>query len=431
MRSAPRRRNLLSAALLLAASLQAIPALASKIPVKEMTSQTRAIRVRIAEAVATAKVSGYDLRLSEARGDHAKSADRESRWEVHCQDGRIRATRTDADEEGQTVVELREPAVIRSPAGFVKVQDRPYRDVVKIYSAGSFCEVVNEAPLEKYLEGVVNAEFNSKWNEDALEAQIVAARTYALYQIRSASEKAHFDVDATVNDQVYDGSMKEDFRATQAVKRTAGLVLTVNSRQGPAPVKAFYHSTCGGLTELPENVWGVNAPGVGHVVKCPYCADSPRFHWDTDLRASEIADAFLRGGRVDGAQPGWSRGWVETVRRGTLLSVRPLGLDISGRVKELRTEWRVGGPSVSETRTLDVAATKFREWIGPARFRSTAFQVFNRSGLFAGAWHFEGRGNGHGVGMCQWGAKTMGEKGIKMAEILRHYYPDAILRKLW
>ena len=73
-----------------------------------------------------------------------------------------------------------------------------------------------------------------------------------------------------------------------------------------------------------------------------------------------------------------------------------------------------------------------RSWMGISRFRSTDFEVKNyqlpKKGDF---WVFTGSGNGHGVGMCQWGAKVMGDQGFKMTAILKHYYPGAILKKLW
>src|SRR6185312_11126927 len=89
-----------------------------------------------------------------------------------------------------------------------------------------------------------------------------------------------FDVDASVKDQVYQGSLKEDFHSSQAVKKTRGMILTVGSDNAPLPLQAFYHSTCGGQTELPEHVWSRPLyPGFHRQITCPFCRESPAYSW--------------------------------------------------------------------------------------------------------------------------------------------------------
>ena len=391
------------------------------------------IRVRLAEAAPGVSIHGYDLTIRE-HSEHGKtvgppfekSFDRTSSWEIRCQDGFVRAIQGG----GKQSLELKAPISIESQGGFLLFHGKPYREEIRVFSNGSLCEVVNVLDLEKYLDGLVNAEFSSNWNSEAIAAQVVAARTYALYQIRMATQEAgsHFDVDATTKDQVYDGSIKEDYRASRSVDRTRGLVLGVQVAQnGFMPLKAFYHSTCGGVTELPENVWGRRQAGFKHPVRCPFCNHSPVFHWELDLNSNDITEALLRGGKLDGIQPGWPRNWLQVLRSGTLTDVQPGALDAAGRVSKTVTVWSFTNRLIE----LPVPGAKFREWIGAGKLRSMAFQIVPQRGLASNHWHLEGHGNGHGVGMCQWGAKIMGEKGYKMAAILRLYYPDAILRKLW
>jgi stage II sporulation protein D len=272
-----------------------------------------------------------------------------------------------------------------------------------VYSAGAFCEVINDVSLEKYLDGLVNAEFSAEWAEEAVAAQVVAARTYGLFQSRQAQKKlAHFDVDATVRDQVYDGSYKEDYRASRSVERTRGLVLTVGKGNGAEPIKAFYHSMCGGATEFPEHVWGAKMPGFKRSVTCKFCAEASRFNWTLDMQKGDFP-ALVKGGK--------------------LMDIRVTAHTKEGRVATVVTSWEQAGKLVE----VPFSGAKFRELIGPAKLRSTWFQVT----AVQQGWHFQGHGNGHGVGLCQWGAKVMGEKGRKMAEILKFYYPDAALKKLW
>ena len=99
----------------------------------------------------------------------------------------------------------------------------------------------------------------------------------------------------------------------------------------------------------------------------------------------------------------------------------------AGRVSRLTTRW-TDGKKIME---LPVTGVQLREWLGPQRFRSASFALTEHKSGAGARWFFQGRGNGHGVGMCQWGAKVMGDKGYSMAAILKHYYPDAVLSKLW
>ena len=313
----------------------------------------------------------------------------------------------------------------------MQYEGKPYREELRIYTAGSLCEVVNQVDIEKYLEGLVNAEFNSRWSEEAIGAQVVAARTYAVFQMRQAqtqgqaqTQSQHYDVDATTHDQVYDGSMKEDPRAARIVEKTRGLLLTVHTSHGVEPLKAYYHSTCGGVTELPEKVWGTSNTGFRRV-SCPFCAHSPLAHWSFDLTSTEIIDALKRAGRGDSTERAqWPKDWKRLLTTGKLRGVRIGGLDPSGRVDQVI----LGFDLDRKPREWVMTGAKFRQWLGPARFKSTSFQL-----QLAGdrLWRFSGKGNGHGVGMCQWGAKTMGERGFKTADILKFYYPDAQLGKFW
>lgn len=401
------------------------------------------IRVRLAEAAPKVQVRGYALSFLEngkARRMIAATAspgdapvNTLSQWELRCQYGRVRAVPS----EGGETLDLVEPVTIRSSNGIVQFRDRPYREELQIHSVGSFCEVINQVDVEKYLSGLVNSEFNSKWSEEAIGAQIVAARTYALYQMMIARGETdrHYDVDATVQDQVYDGSAKEDLQAQRLVERTRGWVLTVGDAARPSPVKAFYHSTCGGMTELPEHVWGNSFAGFRHPVRCSYCGKSPVLNWQLELTTADVIEAFRKAlVSSDDPHPEWARnwphGWQQALAAKRLLDVRVGGLDAEGRVSEVITSWAFTSPETSRQSTLElrIGGARFRDWVGPARFRSASFQILSHA---RGGWSFQGRGNGHGVGMCQWGAKTMGERGFKTAAILKFYYPDASLRKLW
>jgi stage II sporulation protein D len=393
------------------------------------------IRVRVAEEAPAGQdvleIHGLDLRgyeFSHAGERLLAEPARASEWTVKCQNRKIEI------QVGAKKFELDKPFLIETPAGILRLSGKPYHDALRIYARANGCEVVNEVDIEKYLDGLVSSEFSATWNEESIEAQVVAARTYALFQMREArllKPANHFDVDASTKDQVYGGSMKEDYRASRAVQKTAGQVLTVGSDSDPKPIKAFYHSMCGGMTEMPEEVWGTHHPGF-RSVKCDYCASAPHFNWELKLSNSELQDKWVNGAKSEGPQKGWGEDWAKILAEGKLTEIRSLELDASGRVARVESDWSLGEGTSARHVKLAIRATKLREWLGATKFRSTYFEIERSKPLFGElSWNFKGRGNGHGVGMCQWGAKAMGEKGFKMAEILKFYYPDAILRKLW
>lgn len=383
------------------------------------------IRVRILQSAARVRVRGFDLRAGALF-----SARRASEWEIQClASGQVRATSIGGASEG------RGPVRIETPAGFLSLQGRPYRYALIVHpvEGEARCDVINEVDLEKYLDGLISSEFSAEWSPESIGAQAVAARTYALFRMNEARASGqYFDVDATVKDQVYDGSLREDYRASRAAERTRGQVLTLARAGGKIlPLKAFYHSTCGGRTELPESVWGFSSPGFKHRVSCPFCVSSPRYLWDLELDSARVRRALLEGAATSShgrdVARRWPARWREALTRGNLEDLRTASRDsASGRVTDVVTLWSPG--SGGARLELRLPAVRFREWIGAGQLRSTNFAL---RALGGDRWLVQGRGNGHGVGMCQWGAKVMGEKGYKTASILHHYYPDATIRKLW
>jgi stage II sporulation protein D len=378
-----------------------------------ITSLSEKIRVRINDSTPKAVIRGFDLQVD------ALSANRRSEWEFQCQKNRVQARILSgkiANQKGTDFVfEAKKPVMVQTPVGFLSYAAELYREELWVYPKGNTCEVVNRVDLEKYLDGLVNSEFSSKWNAEAIAAQVIAARTYAYFQMKEAKKKgSNFDVDASTRDQVYDGFRKEDYQASRIVQKTRGMVLVAGPSSHSAPIKAFYHSTCGGKTELPERVWG-GAPqkymGFKRSVTCPYCVVSPAYRWDLTLTQAELSDVI--------------RTRFSISKEYELMEVRPVETNKKERISKLFTIWKSAHGKIE----FLISSTQLRDWVGPTRFKSTAFEITPNPK--EKLWTFRGRGNGHGVGMCQWGAKVMGEKGFGMASILKHYYPDAILKKLW
>lgn len=361
------------------------------------------VRVMVDREPRAMVINGFDLIVQEAEASRDLAHEsRRASITMRCSLG----GRIDIDLGGGRRKRANGPVRVSSLGGFIRVGQSQYRDDLYVYSFNGDCIAVNHLDLEKYVAGLLNSEMSAKWSLSALMAQAVAARTYAVYQMREAGStryrglNAPFDLDSSVKDQVYEGAHMERYKAIQAVQLTSGMVLTF---QGHA-IKAFYHSTCGGQTETSERVWGVRLPYI-RSVPCPYCVRSPRYNWVYNVSP----DDFARRLRTIG------------LLRGKLVSVRVVDRNQLGRAGRVEIKGTDGA--------IVVSATRIRDALGTTRVRSTNFSVAQNPG--GGDFVFVGHGSGHGVGMCQWGAKTLGERGRTYAEILKTYYPAADVTKIY
>lgn len=419
------------------------------IPVADAFTASPKVRVRILENASNVRLRGFDLKFfSVTRGATlsgqvsdrrpAATTDKLTEWRIDCPTGAtVRARLVQPSWYSIQPVIFAGPLLIETPAGFSTVENRPYREQIVIHpirtKKGWGCEVVNHVDIEKYLDGLVNGEFNAGWSKSAIDSQVVAARTYAYYQIKVMASKkggSHFDLDSTIKDQVYDGSIREDFRASLSADRTRGEILKPQGARGDLePIKAYYHSTCGGRTELPQKVWGTSQSGFKHRVDCPYCRSSPSYIWDIPVDSTEVQQSLVNALRTTvfaeiPERRFWPEGWQNAVRSGRLVGLETSQPNESGRTEEVRMKFSYSDREY----VLPVGANRFRLWLGGTRVKSTAFQIY---GAGEGKFVLRGRGYGHGVGLCQWGAKTMGEKGKTSREILRYYYPDAVIVRAW
>jgi stage II sporulation protein D len=283
-----------------------------------------------------------------------------------------------------------------SPAGFLALDGRSFRGEVEIRRGGNGgLLAINVLDLEDYLQGVVREEVPVTWPLEALKAQAVVARTYALYQMRQGAG-VPFHLRSTVMSQVYGGLGREDSRATWAVLETRGLVLTWRGRV----IASFYHACSGGQTEDGDQVFGTEFVYlVGQ--RDEFSGDCPHDRWNDLVPAAEFRRSLQAAGFPVGA----------------IRAIEPLGRTRTGRIMRLRIVHDGGG--------LEMEAKRFRLIAGPDVVRSTLFDVAVERGLVT----FAGRGWGHGVGMSQWGARGMAERAHGFADILKYYYPHASLTR--
>jgi len=300
-----------------------------------------------------------------------------------------------------------------------------YRDSLRIVvtSAGKL-SVVNYTDVENYVKGTVSNEIGRKRTPEefeAVKAQAVAVRSHVLARVKTNGAH-YFDVYADTRDQIYTGYSAETEITNRAVDETRGLVLMYADEVADC----FYHSSCGGKTESVENVWqGRRAipylqsveDGEGDA----FCQASPDFQWQ------EI----------------WTRKQLETIIRKNISTVNPeyvqVALDPAMRLLDLEVIKRFESGRVGEFKIVMGDKNNKREftvyndkvrWVlrrppdGKRILRSNWFEIALKRDKKKSITSIivTGKGNGHGVGMCQWGAIGMARAGGKFDDILTHYY---------
>ena len=284
-------------------------------------------------------------------------------------------------------------------------------------------DLINLVPLESYLEGVVPHEIGEPGPDAyaAVEAQAVAARTYALSRMGLNRAKP-YDVEAGVADQVYRGNERKSRLATAAVNDTRARVLSYRGKL----CDAYYSATCGGHTNDIRVVWPdrPDAPFLhGSMDRAAggatsFCAEARNFRWAYSFSGRALGEMLRQ------TLPPLLNVKAESV--GRLEDLRIINRTRSGRVGrlEIRTStgtFNVDGDRIRRAIMLDVAKGRI--------LPSTMFDLEKRmNGGALASVDIVGGGNGHGVGMCQNGAIGMARRGYAYEMILQHYYPGSELR---
>lgn len=333
-------------------------------------------------------------------------------WRFGLEGGRLRVEGVDPAVLPGTSVTLRP----RRGGASVRVDGRPYRGRVEVRRIPRHgLVVVNELDLESYLLGVVPAEIGPRRPDEfqSVLAQAVAARTYAMRNL-GRRDSLGFDMFGSVEDQVYRGRAAEREQVRRAVRATRGQILV----HGGRPIRAYYHSTGGGRTARVTDVWNLpDAPYLRRVSDTrpngdDFCRISPRYRWRETWDPDQLAAAVQEGIRDHFA----ADVEVDSVRR-----VEVLETTAAGRVTRLRVGTGAGEWIVTKNDIRFFLRTPDGRYL-----RSTRFRVLRDPAAGRGL-ELVGRGFGHGVGMCQWGAIGRARAGQGYREILSHYYPGTRL----
>ena len=334
----------------------------------------------------------------------------------------VRIALATAAREGPSPGPEKGQLVVRPENGsFVQWNGKRYRGELVITATDSGSLVVNRLPMDDYLRGVVPLEIGNRTSAEmaAVQAQAVAARTYAYKHLNDARP---FDMYATVQDQVYGGVDAENPLSDTAIASTSDVVVLYNGQ----PITTPYHSTCGGSTAGVSEVWydqpdqpylrpvSDKIPGTNNY----YCDPSPRFSWTqtydaTGLRA--VMEKYLANYTN-----------APKANLGRITDVREEGKTPSGRVAALTVQTESGSYTL---RGNDIRFV-LRDPKGVI-LNSTLFSLSAAtSGGEVSSLTLNGRGYGHGIGMCQWGAIGRARAGQNYRTILETYYPGTTIGRI-
>jgi len=274
------------------------------------------------------------------------------------------------------------------------INSKRYSGKINIIFRNNKILAINVLGVEKYLNSVVGSEMPHKWHIEALKAQAIASRTYALKKTNNGL----YDIDSTQTNQVYNGLESSTFKTRRAVRETRSLVITYKNKL----INALFHSSSGGMTENSEAVWSDPYPYL--VTVKDFDQKNPKIRWNKEVSKSELKEIFPIIGGIQ--------------------QIEVLNITETGRIKNLKITGTFGDKVITgkEFRSkLGLKSTLFRPTISEDFYDKK--DLNNQSNIqFHPFLIISGMGAGHGVGMSQWGARYMADKGYKANQILKHFY---------
>ncbi len=330
--------------------------------------------------------------------------------------------------------------------GSIFIDSKEYRGSVIITNASaSAINIINVLPMEEYLYGVIGGEMPFSWHTEALKAQAVCARGFAVSNFNKHASLG-FNVCATTNCQVYSGVSGETPSVTEAVDATAGQIVTYEGKTA----ETLFYSASGGHSANVKNVWGSSIPYLSGVEDPYESEDAPRHSWSATLTLDEISQILLDRGDNIGTVTSLTAKTDETGRTYELTAEGTDGSVTLTRQNTYSPFYSKGvlsqkytivpvGESTREVYAISkspISALSSKYAInsrGVIADISSGFAIISASGTDyyttgeVTAYTFQGGGWGHGVGMSQYGAKGMAENGFTYDAILSHYYPGTEL----
>ena len=303
--------------------------------------------------------------------------------------------------------------IVPSQSPAVWVEGHQYRGTLRLYRQGNSVQAINVLPLEDYVASVVDSEMPAAFPEEARQAQAIVARTYALYQKQVAEPAALADLFASTRSQKYLGYQYRDGGRLLSGESEAGRKIAAATRGKVCHYRGqifctYYSAVCGGNTVRGTDVFSdAAAPLVS--VKCDFCRDARLYRWTAEISKADVQKELEPWLREKGRKPGTLK-TVSMVR-----SNSPAGSLPEFNVMIDKQSTRISGPEL-------------RQLLSGRGLYSPRFTIEDKGRQLL----VNGRGHGHGVGLCQWGSRGLALEGRTCEQILQYYYPgSAIATRHW
>lgn len=360
-------------------------------------SEVPHIKVRIGQSLKKVNVSGFDLQRNLWPKKEERYFAGSKTIEFNCH----------SNQRKKGIQKPIRLATIKSLTGLLNWDKERFKGEVHIQTSERFngCDIINELTLEDYLTTLLPKEMSSSWPIEALKAQAVAARTYAYFKIKTkqvsktAGFDTNYDLESSEKHQV-NGSYFDATESTiTATRETKGVVL-MNIKNKVSP--AFYHSKCGGKTLRPDQVWSNPILGYSSVT-CPFCHKHGTKDWKRVIPKqkwnSYVQDLLTK---------------MENTSKNEYMYLKDTKLNSQIKLY-VDSEFKV------------LKKSKLRANLGRKTLPSNLFNLKEDKNSII----IDGAGYGHGVGMCQFGAKEMALQGLNYKQILAHYFPGLKLKKIY
>lgn len=289
-----------------------------------------------------------------------------------------------------------QPVIVEpAPGTTLTYQTNVYSGKFYVVPNGKLFQLVEHVNLEDYLYGVLPYEMSHTWPLEALKAQAVAARTYTLKSLENVKKGQSFDLYSDVRSQMYKGGGKQFASVKKAVDATRGEMLFYRGK----PFFTYYHANCGGGTDDVKS-WNPGASSIQPLsgAKCKYDSHSANHSWTQKVPRAKV-ESYAQS------------------------------IGLSGKLKSVKITRKTG---TGRATNLDVKTARGAKNVPCGKFRAaTGIKSCKISKISVGGKEvtFKGKGYGHGVGMCQDGANGMAKAGKNYKQILKNYYPRAVLAR--
>ena len=358
------------------------------------------IKVKIASSLKEVVLKGLDLQSLVLGESTARQYKGSKKVRFNCQNFKFK------DRAKNSSFHPFPLASLQSPTGLITWKKKKYLGKLNVLTNEGFsgCDLVNELSIDDYISLLLTKEMSASWPIEALKAQAIAARTYALEKIKTDSvskilgRKAHFDLENSEKHQVMGTFFDQTLRTVKATFATKGLVMVDKNKK---IIPLFYHSKCGGRTFLPEQIWANPVTGYDSV-PCEFCQKHGKKNWNHHMSVKKFKNI------------------VKQNMNKSISSSKSLKM-MNDQSKSAFLRFYLGND------LFRMKKTKLRKAFGRNRVPSNNFKVVKDGDSI----RLKGSGMGHGVGLCQFGAFELAKRGWNYKKILSYYFPSLKIKKYY